>query len=30
MFWEYTVDSSGELLGTLFTELRGPAQAGAK
>ena len=28
MFWEYTVDSTGQLLGTLFTELR--AQAGPK
>lgn len=28
MFWEYTVDSTGQLLGTLFTELR--ARAGAK
>jgi chitinase len=30
MFWEYTVDNTGQLLGTLFTELRRPAQAGAK
>jgi chitinase len=30
MFWEYTVDGTGHLLGTLFTELRGPAQAGGK
>ena len=28
MFWEYTVDSTGQLVGTLFTELR--ARAGAK
>lgn len=28
MFWEYTVDITGQLLGTLFTELR--AQAGPK
>jgi len=28
MFWEYTVDGTGQLLGTLFTELR--AQAGPK
>jgi chitinase len=30
MFWEYTVDNTGQLLGTLFTELRGPAKAGAR
>ena len=28
MFWEYTVDGTGELLGTLFTELR--ARAGGR
>ena len=27
MFWEYTVDSTGQLLETLFTELRGKAGA---
>ena len=27
MFWEYTVDSTGQLLGTLFTELRPQARA---